>query len=244
MSRSSIIRTRRSISRSRQFDSLDMKTTIALCMLLSLAFFFQAEDGIRDLTVTGVQTCALPICAEAVAGDVDDVIDAAEDAIVTVGREHGAVRRIVRPVAPVLALRILVVLFVVLRDEALGVAPNGLHDARPGIADANVAGVSRTCFHFLSFLVPNDWIDAEDRRTGAARLHEVERRLGAAEESAGFRLPPGVDDDCFALANDFVIPLPDFRLDRFANGGHVLEVVVVIFRSVAAGFAKHADGGG
>src|SRR5256886_16783388 len=30
--------------------------TIAL-----LCFFFQAEDGIRDLTVTGVQTCALPI---------------------------------------------------------------------------------------------------------------------------------------------------------------------------------------
>src|SRR5256886_4213823 len=27
----------------------------------SVLFFFQAEDGIRDLTVTGVQTCALPI---------------------------------------------------------------------------------------------------------------------------------------------------------------------------------------
>src|SRR6266478_9139293 len=27
-------------------------------------FFFQAEDGIRDLTVTGVQTCALPICRQ------------------------------------------------------------------------------------------------------------------------------------------------------------------------------------
>src|SRR5690606_40875394 len=26
-----------------------------------LAFFFQAEDGIRDFHVTGVQTCALPI---------------------------------------------------------------------------------------------------------------------------------------------------------------------------------------
>src|SRR5205809_564693 len=25
------------------------------------AFFFQAEDGIRDVAVTGVQTCALPI---------------------------------------------------------------------------------------------------------------------------------------------------------------------------------------
>src|SRR2546430_13656958 len=29
----------------------------------SYFFFFQAEDGIRDLTVTGVQTCALPILA-------------------------------------------------------------------------------------------------------------------------------------------------------------------------------------
>src|SRR5258707_7412637 len=27
----------------------------------SLFFFFQAEDGIRDIGVTGVQTCALPI---------------------------------------------------------------------------------------------------------------------------------------------------------------------------------------
>src|SRR5207249_5661384 len=28
---------------------------------LSVSFFFQAEDGIRDRNVTGVQTCALPI---------------------------------------------------------------------------------------------------------------------------------------------------------------------------------------
>src|SRR5256886_5718498 len=32
-----------------------------LCTVVCLFFFFQAEDGIRDLTVTGVQTCALPI---------------------------------------------------------------------------------------------------------------------------------------------------------------------------------------
>src|SRR6266496_5347215 len=30
-------------------------------MLVFFFFFFQAEDGIRDLYVTGVQTCALPI---------------------------------------------------------------------------------------------------------------------------------------------------------------------------------------
>src|SRR5437773_11828890 len=31
------------------------------CILLFFFFFFQAEDGIRDRDVTGVQTCALPI---------------------------------------------------------------------------------------------------------------------------------------------------------------------------------------
>src|SRR5206468_5259082 len=31
------------------------------CTASLLYFFFQAEDGIRDLIVTGVQTCALPI---------------------------------------------------------------------------------------------------------------------------------------------------------------------------------------
>src|SRR5206468_10000563 len=32
-----------------------------MIMYLCVFFFFQAEDGIRDLIVTGVQTCALPI---------------------------------------------------------------------------------------------------------------------------------------------------------------------------------------
>src|SRR2546422_4923612 len=32
-----------------------------MCLSLCFFFFFQAEDGIRDVAVTGVQTCALPI---------------------------------------------------------------------------------------------------------------------------------------------------------------------------------------
>src|SRR5258708_14927588 len=35
------------------------------------SFFFQAEDGIRDDLVTGVQTCALPICGFYLALDRD-----------------------------------------------------------------------------------------------------------------------------------------------------------------------------
>src|SRR5688572_13478143 len=34
------------------------------CATTDASFCFQAEDGIRDLTVTGVQTCALPISGE------------------------------------------------------------------------------------------------------------------------------------------------------------------------------------
>src|SRR2546430_2824683 len=42
-----------------------MDGRLSLCVF----FFFQAEDGIRDLTVTGVQTCALPIFTLEFAGD-------------------------------------------------------------------------------------------------------------------------------------------------------------------------------
>src|SRR5699024_12083723 len=36
--------------------------TCSSAVTLSRLFFLQAEDGIRDRNVTGVQTCALPIC--------------------------------------------------------------------------------------------------------------------------------------------------------------------------------------
>src|SRR3712207_8932895 len=42
-------------------------------------FFFQAEDGIRDIGVTGVQTCALPILEQRVA---------AVEALPVEGRDH------------------------------------------------------------------------------------------------------------------------------------------------------------
>src|SRR5260370_28250753 len=50
-------------------------------MLYWFIFFFQAEDGIRDSSVTGVQTCALPISVDVVNGwsdwdqDVQFIVD-------------------------------------------------------------------------------------------------------------------------------------------------------------------------
>src|SRR2546426_9139088 len=44
-------------------------------------FFFQAEDGIRDYKVTGVQTCALPISVVSVTTAKPEVITKAVDRI-------------------------------------------------------------------------------------------------------------------------------------------------------------------
>src|SRR5207248_3802897 len=52
-------------------------------------FFFQAEDGIRDRTVTGVQTCALPI------SDVSLVLtELAQAAGLDFSIEAGAIQRV------------------------------------------------------------------------------------------------------------------------------------------------------
>src|SRR3712207_8596042 len=54
-------------------------------------FFFQAEDGIRDIGVTGVQTCALPICLRR--GILDGGVPAAR----SVGFNLGPVEPETRP---------------------------------------------------------------------------------------------------------------------------------------------------
>ena len=42
-------------------DERDVVFFFFVFFLFVFVFFFQAEDGIRDYKVTGVQTCALPI---------------------------------------------------------------------------------------------------------------------------------------------------------------------------------------
>src|SRR2546429_2407586 len=49
-------------------ESMSMSTEVGACVVFF--FFFQAEDGIRDVAVTGVQTCALPISSSGSAAAV------------------------------------------------------------------------------------------------------------------------------------------------------------------------------
>src|SRR5690606_39754422 len=58
-------------------------------------FFFQAEDGIRDFHVTGVQTCALPISAVALGpGDLQVAREGHQDRAAAVLRQVGDHQRV------------------------------------------------------------------------------------------------------------------------------------------------------
>src|SRR5437868_11726303 len=66
---------------------------IFICsFFIFLFFFFQAEDGIRDRNVTGVQTCALPICKEErklLRGDLfNDVVPVGDDIDVVASQDE------------------------------------------------------------------------------------------------------------------------------------------------------------
>src|SRR6266478_3096461 len=61
MKRTSVDDSRMPATMPRSIDRGTMQAKARAARNAVLAFFFQAEDGIRDLTVTGVQTCALPI---------------------------------------------------------------------------------------------------------------------------------------------------------------------------------------
>src|SRR2546430_11518045 len=56
-------------------------------------FFFQAEDGIRDLTVTGVQTCALPISHVRVKLGGRHVVEAVADPLTGLTGKHAVDER-------------------------------------------------------------------------------------------------------------------------------------------------------
>src|SRR5690606_20845737 len=51
-------------------------------------FFFQAEDGIRDFHVTGVQTCALPFASDQPADEVGEGGQHVGEDVAAVGRVH------------------------------------------------------------------------------------------------------------------------------------------------------------
>ena len=167
--------------------------------------------------------------AQPVPGHVDHVVDPAEDPEVAVGGLHRAVAGEVRPVAPVLAVRVLVVLRVVGVDEPLGLAPDRLEDARPRVADADVAR--------LAAAASGPRRRPRRRSPGRCRARPG-RSCPASSAAAPGRVLPRKPPfsvchqvsmmTASPLPTVVVVPAPDLGLDRLAHRRHVLEVVVVL----------------
>src|SRR3989442_3137648 len=179
--------------------------------------------------------------SESVPGHIDHIIDPAENPEIAVGCQNSTITSEVRPVMPVFTLLVPAVLLIVDLHKSLRLAPDRLKDAWPWVADANVAGPSASGLDHIAFFIVDHGIDPKDSRAAAARLHRSQSRQGAAQEATVLGLPPGVDNDRFALSDDVVIPAPDIWLNRLSHGCHVLEMVVVFLRLVGAGLAEHAN---
>ena len=143
--------------------------------------------------------------AHAMAGHVDDVVDAAGDPVIAVGVAAAAVAgeifaRIGREIGLL---------------EALMVAIDRAHLARPGIGDDQIALAGAV--DDIARGVDDLRLHAEEgpgRRTG---LQGVGAGKRGDQDAAGFGLPPGVDDRAAVVADDAMIPFPGFRIDRLAD---------------------------
>ena len=153
---------------------------------------------------------------------------------------RGSISCEVRPVAPVLAIFILAILFVIGLYEAVRVPPYGLEHPRPRIPDTDVARLATPGLKLIPFLIVDYWIDAEHTRATASRLHRLQGRHRATKKAARFRLPPGVHDDRFSLTHNLVVPSPYLRLYRLSHGGHVFEMIIVLLELLRARFPEHA----
>src|SRR5206468_4948205 len=71
---------------------------VVFCLVV-YCFFFQAEDGIRDLIVTGVQTCALPILIDADLGWLGAAMNYYEVLCVPHNSDDGTIRSAFRRLA-------------------------------------------------------------------------------------------------------------------------------------------------
>ena len=144
--------------------------------------------------------------ADAVAGDVDHVVDAAGDPVVAVLVAAAAVAgEVLAGIGREVGL-----------DEALVVAVDGAHLARPGIDRGRDCRWPR----------PRSSLPSASTMT---RLHAEERlgrraglQLGGAgqrrdQDAAGLGLPPGVDDRAAAVADHVVVPVPGLGIDRLAD---------------------------
>src|ERR1044072_2076991 len=169
--------------------------------------------------------------AKAMAGDVDNVIDAPRDPVISVLVSSATVT------GDILA-RIVLEIRV---DETLMVAVDRAHLARPGFDDAQVAAAG--AFNLFAFCIDDLRHDAEEWARRPTWLEFGCARQWRDQDAAGLGLPPGVDDRAAIISDDMVIPFPSFRIDRLADRAEQAKRLTRrFFDRVVAPLHQRADG--
>ena len=143
--------------------------------------------------------------AEAVTGNIEHIVEAADDPEISLFVAAGAVACgveaiVIGPVG----------LFV-----AVLVAIDRTDHRRPWLADHEAAVL--VGFAFLAGVVEDGGIDAEEGQGGGARFAGRGSGQRRDHDRAGFGLPPGIDDRAFAATDFLVVPIPCLGVDRFAD---------------------------
>ncbi|CAH0311906.1 hypothetical protein SRABI106_04077 [Rahnella aquatilis] len=86
---------------------------------------------------------------------------------------------------------------------------------RPRIGDDQIAFACS--FLRNAFVVYQSRLNTEERPRCRTRFQLSGTRQRGYHETAGFGLPPGIDNRALAVTNSPVVPLPGFRVNRFAN---------------------------
>mmetsp|Transcript_17377 Transcript_17377/g.56878 ORF Transcript_17377/g.56878 Transcript_17377/m.56878 type:complete len:544 (-) Transcript_17377:204-1835(-) len=168
--------------------------------------------------------------ADAVAGDIDHVVDAPSDPVVAilvapcavaakvVPREGGEVRGFISRV----------------------IAEERAHHARPRRFDAQQP-LARP-LKLVALFIEDDGLHAEERERRGARLLRPRSRERRDHVPRRLRLPPRVHNRALAITHHVVIPLPRLRIDGLADSPEHFEALArVLGDKVVAGALKRAD---
>src|SRR5690606_1114660 len=145
--------------------------------------------------------------ADAVAGNIDDIIDATGDPVI-------AILVAASTVAGEVIAR---VGFEIGFHMALVIAPDRAGLAWP--AGFQRQHTAANAIYFLALVVQQYRLDAEERSGRRAGFEVSCAGQWSDHHCAGFGLPPGIHDRAATVAHNPEVPFPGFRIDRLASGG-------------------------
>ena len=109
------------------------------------------------------------------------------------------------------------------------VTVNGAHLTRPRVFDAENAFSFGLVDLFTSGRVEQNWLHTKERCGCRTRLRRGCTRKRCQHVTTSFGLPPCVNDRTCAFADNIVVPVPSFRVDRLTHGAEDAERRQVVF---------------